>query len=314
MKSDFPGDLKDWLAEWKWDGLRVQLIYRNGELLLWTKNGELVTEKFPELYDVTSYLPDGTVLDGEITAYRNGMPLQYNILQNRLLKTRLTKASISESPAVFVVFDILEHKGQDIRNKELHERRKVLDDIISNTGIQNIIYSSPLLEFRSWRSLEELKNASAQNNCRGIILKRKDSFYTTSGSWKSLGIGPYTFLGILHYVQRSSVSPFTEFTFAVWQRNELIPIAKTEVSLSDGEMNIIESFVKTNTVERFGPVRVLKPELVFEIHFDGVYASKRRKSGIVLRNPRINRWHKDKKPSEADTLENIKKLLNENKA
>lgn len=313
-KNEFSGELKDWLAEWKWDGLRVQLIYRNGELLLWTKNGELVTEKFPELHDVTSYLPNGTVLDGEITAYRNGMPLQYNILQNRLLKTRLTKASISESPAVFVVFDILEHKGQDIRNKELHERRKVLDDIISNTGIQNTIYSSPLLEFRSWRSLEELKNASAQNNCRGIILKRKDSFYTTSGSWKSLGIGPHAFLGILHYVQRSSVSPFTEFTFAVWQRNELIPIAKTEVSLSDGEMNIIESFVKTNTVERFGPVRVLKPELVFEIHFDGVYASKRRKSGIVLRNPRINRWHKDKKPSEADTLENIKKLLNENKA
>lgn len=313
-KSDFPGDLKDWLAEWKWDGLRVQLIYRNGELLLWTKNSELVTEKFPELYDVISYLPNGTVLDGEITAYKNGMPMQYNILQNRLLKTRQTKASISEAPAVFFVFDILEHKGQDIRNKELHERRKLLEALITHTGIQNMIYSSPLLELRSWKSLEELKNASAQNNCRGIILKRKDSLYNTPGSWKSLVIGPHAFLGVLHYVQRSSVSPLTEFTFAVWQKNELIPIAKTEVSLSDGEMNVIEGFVKTNTVERFGPVRVVKPELVFEIHFDGVFESKRRKSGIVLRNPRINRWYKDKKPAEADTIENMKKLLNETKA
>jgi len=313
-KNEFAGDLKDWLAEWKWDGLRVQLIYRNGELLLWTKNGELVTEKFPELYDVTSFLPNGTVLDGEIIAYRNGVPMQYNILQNRLLKNRLTKASISESPAVFVVFDILEHEGHDIRNKELHERRKILDDVISNAGIQNIVCSSQLLEFRSWRSLEELRIGSAQNNCRGIILKRKDSPYVSPGSWKSLGVGSHAFLGILHYVQRSSVSPFTEFTFAVWHRNELIPISKTESCLSDDELKDIEDFVKTNTVERFGPVRVLKPELVFEIHFDGVYESNRRKSGIVLRNPRINRWRKDKKPAEADTLENIKQLLNETKA
>ena len=146
------------------------------------------------------------------------------------------------------------------------------------------------------------------------MLKRKDSPYVSPGSWKSLGIGSQAFLGILHYVQRSSVSPFTEFTFAVWHRNELIPISKTESCLSDDELKDVEDFVKTNTVERFGPVRALKPELVFEIHFDGVYESNRRKSGIVLRNPRINRWLKDKSPDEADTLENIKKLLNETKA
>ena len=304
-------DITDWQAEWKWDGLRVQLIYRNNELLVWSKQGGLITEKFPELFELTKKLPNGIVLEGEIIAFSNGKPLPFNILQNRLNK-KVTKTVISEAPIAYVTYDILEHNCIDIRNTPFIERRKLLESLFNNLDEQNVLYLSPMLEVRSWKSIVELKENSLQNNCKGVILKRKDSDYSTPGNRVSMKTEPFSINGVLLYTQKGvNSNKFNDFTFGLWHEGELISFAKTCRGLSDDELNEIEAFVRENTLEKFGPVRTVKPKLVFEIQFDGVFVSKRHRAGFTLRNPRVNRWLKNKKPDEAGHLRKLKELLND---
>lgn len=306
-------DITDWQAEWKWDGLRVQLIYRNNELLVWSKQEGLITEKFPELFELTKNLPNGTVLDGEIIAFSNGKPLPFNILQNRLNK-KVTKSVISNAPIAYIAYDILEYNYIDIRNKPFVERRKLLESLFNNLDGQSVMYLSPMLEVRSWKSIDELKRSSAQNNCKGVILKRKDSDYSSPGNRLSMQTEPFSIIGVLLYTQKGANSnKFTDFTFGLWHEDELISFAKTSGGLSDDELNEIEAFVKENTLEKFGPVRTVKPILVFEIQFDGIFVSNRHKAGVTLRNPRVKRWFKSKKPDEAGHLSKLKDLLNDRK-
>ena len=306
-------DITDWQAEWKWDGMRVQLVYRNNELLVWSKQGGLITEKFPELFQLTKNLPNGTVLDGEIIAFSNGKPLPFNILQNRLNK-KVTKTVISEAPIAYVAYDILEHNCIDIRNTPFIERRKLLESLFNNLEGPSVIYLSPMLEVRSWKSIDELKENSLQYNCKGVILKRKDSDYSSPGNRVSMQTEPFLINGVLLYTQMGiNSNKFTDFTFGIWHEDELISFAKTSGGLSYDELNEIEAFIKENTLEKFGPVRTVKPKLVFEIQFDGVFVSKRHKAGVTLRNPRVNRWFKNKKPDEAGHLSKLKELQNDRK-
>jgi len=306
-------EIKDWQTEWKWDGIRAQLVYRNNELLVWSKQHGLLTDKFPELFELTRQLPNGIVMDGEIIAFSNGKPLPFNILQNRLNK-KVTKTVISEAPIAYVTYDILEHNCIDIRNTPFIGRRKLLESLFNNLDGQNVLYLSPMLEVRSWKSIVELKENSLENNCKGVILKRKDSDYSTPGNRVSMQTEPFSINGVLLYTQKGiNSNKFTDFTFGLWHEGELISIAKTCGGLSDDELNEIEAFIKENTLEKFGPVRTVKPKLVFEIQFEGIFVSKRHKAGVTLRNPRVNRWFKNKKPDEAGHLRKLKELLNDRK-
>lgn len=311
--SVFQGDCKQWLAEWKWDGLRVQVIYRKGELLIWSKSGELVTEKFPELFRLSQFLEDGTVIEGEIIAFSKGRPLHFSILQKRLSLKTVPVSLTDDFPAALIAFDILEFNGNDIRSMPLTERRKILASVTEKSSDQEIMYLSPLLEFKSWKALAEIKKSAAENNCKGIVLKKKVSAYS-GNDWLSLNLEPYIFNAVLLYAQKSLNSEmYSEFTFGAWHNDELITFAKTSGGLNEVDLIEISDFIKANTIEKFGPVRTVKPELVFEIHFEGISESKRHKSGITLRNPRIHRWHKDKKPHEAGYLSNLLELLNAGK-
>jgi len=308
---DFGNDeLRDWQSEWKWDGVRAQLVYRNNELLIWSKRHGLLTDKFPELFELTRHLPGGIVIDGEIIAFSNGKPLPYNILKSRMSKRLVTKAA-ADAPAAFIAFDIMEYEGADISNKPLSERRVLLEKLIASTGNSDVLFCSPVLEIRTMRSLEELKVSSHQNNCRGIILKRKNSVYSAPGSRVSMVNEPYSITAVMLYAQKGAQSDvFSEFTFGVWNEEEFITFAKANSGLSIDELKEIELFVKENTLEKFGPVRIVKPELVFELQFEGVFFSRRHKAGLTLRNPRISRWLKDKKPDDAGHLSKLKDILN----
>lgn len=307
-------DYKNWFAEWKWDGLRVHLVYRNGEFMIWNKDEELITEKFPEFFEFSKYLPDGTVIDGEIIAFSNGKPLHHSILAGRLNKKLITNKMIDDHPAAFIAFDILEYNGKEIVNNNLSERREILEKVIEKINHTGRIYISPLLEFRTIKTLNELKNSAAENNCKGIILKKKNSEYSNNDNWLSIDADKYSINGILLYAQKDLNSDFySEFTFGVWKNDELITFTKTRALLNSDEITEIKAFIKDNTLEKFGPVRTVKPELVFEILFDGISVSSRHKSGITLRNPQIHKWHKNKKSHEAGHLLHLKELLNAGK-
>lgn len=307
-------ECKEWFAEWKWDGIRVQVICRKGELLIWSKAGELVTEKFPELFNLSRSLKSGTVLDGEIIAFSSGKPLPYGVLQKRIDTKYVSNSITGEYPAAFIAYDVLENNDSDIRSKSLIERRKILEEIAESCSEYEKLFISPLLEFRTWKALTEIKNSAAENFSKGIIIKRKNSAYNADDNWFSLNLEPHSFNGVLLYAERSlNSSLYSEFTFGAWFNDELITFAKAGGGLSETELAEIAAFINENTLEKFGPVRTVKPELVFEIHFEGIAESNRRKSGITLRAPRINRWLKDKKPHEAGHLISLRELLNGSK-
>ena len=310
------GDADDWYVEWKWDGIRSQIIYRNNELFIWTRGEDLATEKFPELHILKSLLPAGTVLDGEIVSYRNYKPLPFNILQTRIGRKNLTKKILQEAPVAFIVYDLLEENGIDIRNLSQQERRKKLEQLLVKFSVPNTFILSPLIEFKKWDDLGELHKQSRQNAAEGFMLKKKTSGYQVGrkkGDWWKWKVTPLSVDAVLVYAQKGHgrrAELFTDYTFGVWdEEKKLVPFAKAYSGLTDKEIAQVDNFIKKNTLEKFGPVRTVTPQLVFEIGFEGINASPRHKSGIAVRFPRILRWRKDKPIEEADTLQNLKKIL-----
>ncbi|WP_075350994.1 ATP-dependent DNA ligase [Algoriphagus marinus] len=303
-----------WQVEWKWDGIRGQLIRRKGETFIWSRGEELVTEKFPELANLGNSLPDGTVLDGEILCFTNGSPLPFNLLQTRIGRKNVSKKILTEAPVSLLAYDLLEFEGKDIRDQPLAERRLKLEYLFKSIDHTNFELSTPI-EANSWTEYSMLREESRNYFAEGFMLKRKDSYYETGrkrGSWWKWKIDPLTIDGVMLYAQKghgSRADLYSDYTFAVWDGDLLVPFAKAYSGLTDAEMKEVDSFVKKNTKERFGPVRTVNPELVFEIAFEGIQDSPRHKSGIALRFPRISRWRKDKPKEEANSLADLKDLL-----
>lgn len=308
------GDTALWQAEWKWDGIRSQIIKRNSEVYIWSRGEDLITERFPELKFAALNFPDGTVIDGEIMAWQNNHPLPFAELQKRIGRKNLTKKILEEVPIKLVGYDIIEYNSEDIRDKTLAERRKILVQAVKNLN-DEIFIVSPVVEYSSWDELRTEREKSRNLFVEGIMLKRKDSQYKTGrkkGDWWKWKIDPLSVDAVLIYAQKGSgkrANLFTDYTFGIWKEDKLVPFAKAYSGLTDEEIKMVDDFVKKNTVEKFGPVRIVKPELVFEIAFDAIQISSRHKSGIAVRFPRILRWRTDKKIEDADTLENVKGLI-----
>ena len=307
-------NVKDWQAEWKWDGIRGQIIKRNDEVFIWSRGEELVTDKFPELQEMAIKLPNGIVLDGEILPFQNGEPLPFALLQTRIGRKNLTKKILENAPVIFKAYDLLEFNSKDVRNLPLNERVEKLNSLIKQYPHPNLYRSKPQ-NFSTWDELAELRKKARALKTEGFMLKKSDSFYEVGrkrGNWWKWKIDPLTIEGVLIYAQKGHgrrADLYSDYTFAVWQGAELIPFAKAYSGLTDAEMRKVDAFVKKNTKERFGPVRTVTPQLVFEIAFEGIQESKRHKSGIALRFPRISRWRDDKKFEEANTLDDLKELL-----
>ncbi|PAW92600.1 ATP-dependent DNA ligase [Mucilaginibacter sp. MD40] len=309
------GDAEQWQAEWKWDGIRAQMIKRGGEIFIWSRGEDLATEKFPELHSFLQALPDGTVLDGEILSFRDGKPLPFNVLQTRIGRKNLSKKILTDSPVATIVYDCLEYEGEDIRSKTQAERRSLLEGLQGNSAYQEVFRLSTLIDFNSWEKLESIREQSRAMIAEGIMLKRKSATYQVGrrrGDWWKWKIDPLSVDAVMIYAQKGHgrrADLYTDYTFAVWDGDKLVPFAKAYSGLTDAEINKVDYFVKRNTLEKFGPVRTVKPELVFEIGFEGINRSTRHKSGIALRFPRILRWRHDKPKEEADTLESLKAFL-----
>jgi DNA ligase-1 len=308
------GPLDGWQVEWKWDGIRGQVIHRRRQVFIWSRGEELVSEKYPELAEAAARLPDGTVLDGEILPWREGRPLPFSELQRRIGRKTLAKKLLTEVPTAFLAYDVLEFGGEDQRPKALSQRRKILSQMLSNLSANRMIVS-PVVAARTWQNLETLREESRRRGVEGFMLKRLDSVYQVGrrrGDWWKWKIDPLTADAILIYAQRGHgrrAGLYTDYTFAVRQGKSLVPFAKAYSGLSDEEIRQVDRFIQRNTLERFGPVRSVRPELVFEIAFEGIQKSSRHKSGVAVRFPRIARWRRDKKIEEADTIETLKSLL-----
>ena len=312
------GDPIEWQAEWKWDGIRGQVIRRDGKMFVWSRGEELMTDKFPELYILKDVLPDGLVLDGEIMCIeinQNGWKaLPFASLQTRIGRKNITKKHLQDSPVGFIAYDLLEYEGADWRDRPLVERRKKLEELISGMSA-TVIHASPVLDFSAWSQLVEARIGSRENGSEGLMLKRKDSIYQVGrkrGDWYKWKIDPFTIDAVMIYAQKGSgrrSNLYTDYTFAVRDGDKLVSFAKAYSGLTDKEFAEVDAFVKKNAIEKFGPVRTVKPELVFEIAFEGIAASSRHKSGVALRFPRISRWRKDKPVTEINTIEDLKQLL-----
>jgi DNA ligase-1 len=292
------------------------MIKRNGELFVWSRGEELMTEKFPEYQALQSILEDGLVLDGEIIPSMDGKPLPFALLQTRIGRKNVTKKQLNEVPIAFFAYDLLEYKGEDWRPRPLEERRKKLEDIIASANHPALILS-PVVSFSDWEELAELRKSSRDMGAEGFMIKKKSSAYQVGrkrGDWWKWKIDPLTIDAVMIYAQIGSgrrSNLYTDYTFAVKDGDKLVSFAKAYSGLTDKEFAQVDNFVKRNSIEKFGPVRTVKPELVFEIAFEGIAASNRHKSGVALRFPRISRWRKDKKADEINTLEDLKQMLEE---
>ena len=308
------GDPNLWQAEWKWDGIRGQIIKRNKELFVWSRGEELMTDKFPEYFILKDLLPDGVVLDGEIIPSIDGKPLSFSVLQTRIGRKNVGKKQLQEAPISFFAYDLLEYNYEDWREKSLEERRKKLEEIIVPIK-NNTIQISEIIQFTSWNELAELRKDSRKMNSEGIMLKRKDSVYKVGrkrGDWWKWKIDPLVIDCVMVYAQKGSgrrSNLYTDYTFAVKDGDQLVTFTKAYSGLTDKEFAQVDHFVKRNSIEKFGPVRTVKPELVFEIAFEGIAASNRHKSGVALRFPRMNRWRKDKTIDEINTMDDLKEML-----
>jgi len=313
-KPDVLGPTNEWQAEWKWDGIRGQIIKRNGDIYVWSRGEELMTDKFPEYEVLKNMLPDGICLDGEIIPMLNGLPMPFSILQTRIGRKNITKKQLTEAPVGFIAYDLLEYEGEDIRQKTMEQRRLLLESVFVSIHNPSFIIS-PVITFSGWDELAETRKQSRQMNAEGIMLKRKSSAYLVGrkvGDWWKWKIDPLTIDCVMIYAQKGHgrrSNLYTDYTFAVKDGDKLVSFTKAYSGLTDKEFAEVDNFVKRNSIEKFGPVRTVKPELVFEIAFEGIAASNRHKSGVALRFPRMSRWRKDKPPSEINTLDDLKKLL-----
>ena len=308
------GPEHEWQAEWKWDGIRGQLIKRNNEIFVWSRGEELMTDKFPEYHTLRDLLPEGMVLDGEIIPSIDKKPLPFALLQTRIGRKNVTKKHLQDAPIAFFAYDVLEYEGQDIREQPIEKRRSLLEDIVTKID-HPVLLLSPVINFSSWQQLAAIRESSREMGAEGIMLKRKSSAYQVGrkvGDWWKWKIDPLVIDAVMIYAQKGHgrrSNLYTDYTFAVKDNDKLVSFAKAYSGLTDKEFAEVDSFVKRNSLEKFGPVRTVKPELVFEIAFEGIAASNRHKSGVALRFPRINRWRKDKLPGEINSLDDLKKML-----
>lgn len=307
------GDPADWLVEWKWDGIRAQLVRRGGEVFLWSRGEELITDRFPEIAEAAAGLPDGTVLDGELLAWRDDEVLPFGLLQTRIGRDKISARTLREAPVTFLAYDLIERMGTDIRLRPLGERRAALEALAEAT--RPPLRTSSALVAGSWDELAVRRAESRGRRVEGLMLKRLGSTYGTGrqrGAWWKWKIDPYTVDAVLVYAQAGSgrrANLFTDYTFAVWAEGGLVPVAKAFSGLDDAKIQRLDRWIRRNTIERFGPVRSLRPAQVFELAFEGINASSRHKAGLALRFPRIVRWRQDKPVQEADRLERLQALL-----
>lgn len=310
------GERGDWLAEWKWDGIRGQIVRRAGRCVLWSRGEEIITERFPEIAAAAAALPDGTVLDGEVLAWLADRVLPFAHLQQRIGRSKLTAKIMQDIPARFVAYDLLELGGEDFRARSLRERRAQLESLLERTGVPALALS-PAVPEDSWAGLSAIREQARARRVEGLMLKEWNSPYGTGrqrGAWWKWKIDPFVFDGVLLYAapghgRRSNL--YTDYTFGVWHGDALVPVAKAYSGLTDLEIRNLDKWIRTNTKEKFGTVRSVEPVHVFELAYEGIASSSRHKSGVALRFPRILRWRTDKPVAEADTLENLRQVLAE---
>jgi DNA ligase-1 len=317
---DALGPVDEWMVEWKWDGIRGQLVKRAGAMWLWSRGEELVTERFPELRGLEARIPDGTVIDGEIVVWKDGRVRPFAALQTRIGRKSLSAKILADAPAVLLAYDLLEEDGADLRMLPQHGRRARLEALVPAVADEHL-QLSPLLSLPSWDAYARLRAEARSRGVEGFMLKRRDARYGVgrtkeSGTWWKWKIDPMTIDAVLIYAQRGHgrrASLYTDYTFAVWSEEaggrRLIPFAKAYSGLSDEEIKEVDAIIRKTTIEKFGPVRSVTPTLVFELGFEGIARSPRHKSGIAVRFPRILRWRIDKPVDEADTLDSLNALL-----
>jgi DNA ligase-1 len=320
------GDVKEWSAEHKWDGIRSQTIIRAGELFVWSRGEELVTDKYPEFQKFLEVIPNGTVIDGEILPYKNGEIMNFNDLQKRIGRKTVGKKLLKDVPVVIVAYDVLEWNGEDIRDRSFQERRKILDELVLELNKKEEqlpqeektpILLSETFAFDSWEDMAVERDLSREKRSEGLMIKRKDSPYLVGrkkGDWWKWKTDPFSIDAVLTYAMRGHgrrANLFTDYTFGLWEDGELVTFAKAYSGLTDAEFRKVDAWIKKNTLERFGPVRSVTPHHVFEIAFEGIAPSSRHKSGVATRFPRIVRWRMDKPIEEANTLDDLKALIPE---
>lgn len=325
------GPIENWSVEHKWDGIRCQVIIRNNELFVWSRGEELVTDKYPEFQKFIGIIPNGTVLDGELLPYSNGQIGTFNDLQTRIGRKTISKALLAKTPVILKAYDLLEWEGQDIRQNSFVQRRVVLEKLLASEiifsnnvekkGFDGIpLLLSPRLDFNSWDEVAKERNKAREMRSEGLMIKHKDSAYQVGrkkGDWWKWKVEPLTIDAVLTYAMRGHgrrSNLFTDYTFALWKENEqglkeLVTFAKAYSGLTDKEFKEVDAWIKKNTLERFGPVRSVTPYHVFEIAFEGIALSKRHKSGVATRFPRILRWRRDKKIDEANTLNDLLAMI-----
>jgi DNA ligase-1 len=316
------GPPSQWLVEWKWDGIRAQLVRRAGRVWLWSRGEELVTDRFPELAQMGETLPDGCVLDGEITVWRDDRVQPFAELQKRIGRKTLGPKLLREIPVVLLAYDLLEWQGRDLRALPQAQRRVLLDDLLTQAQHPSLI-ASPMLHGHSWQDLARQREVARAMGVEGMMLKQRHARYGVgrtkdAGVWWKWKIDPLSVDAVLVYAQRGHgrrASLYSDYTFAVWngpqqaEDRKLVPFAKAYSGLSDAEMARVDAIIRKTTIESFGPVRSVKPTLVFELGFEGIARSTRHKSGIAVRFPRMLRWREDKAVEEADTLQTLTALL-----
>ena len=324
------GSPKNWLVEWKWDGIRAQLVRRAGQVWLWSRGEELVTDRYPELAAMGAALPDGSVIDGEIVVWRKsagaiddqGKVQPFADLQKRIGRKTTDAKLLRDMPVVLLAYDLLEFDGQDLRGRPQLERRALLDGLIAQMMHPQLL-PSPVLRGETWADLARQREAARSMGVEGMMLKSSTAHYGVGrtkdvGVWWKWKIEPLSIDAVLIYAQRGHgrrASLYSDYTFAVWDgaadhaERKLVPFAKAYSGLTDSEMARVDAVIRKTTIESFGPVRSVKPTLVFELGFEGISHSSRHKSGIAVRFPRMLRWREDKPVAEADTLETLSALL-----
>lgn len=309
------GRRDQYLAEWKWDGIRGQVIRRSGETFVWSRGEELMENRWPEIEAAAAELPDGTVIDGEILASReNGDVLPFGELQRRIGRKKVGKKLLTEVPVVFQAFDLLEYNGNDYRQRPLNERRQQLEHVVEQANHPHLQITE-IVQGESWKDLATVRETSRDRYAEGLMLKRADGTYDVGrsrGNWWKWKIAPYTIDAVLIYAQKGHGKRsglFTDYTFALWKDDALVPFAKAYSGLNDSEIRKVDKFVRQNTKDEFGPVRSVTPELVMELAFEGLQRSSRHKSGVATRFPRIVRWRTDKQAKDANTLDELMQWL-----
>ncbi len=315
------GNPEDWSVEHKWDGIRSQTIIRESEIYVWSRGEELVTDKYPEFHSFIGLIPNGTVIDAEILAFPEGEIGTFNDLQTRIGRKTISASLLEKVPVILKAYDILEWEGQDTRNLPYSERRLLLEQLYDSIKdkTKNFQLSERVL-LHSWEDVAAERMRAREMKSEGLMIKRNDSTYQVGrkkGDWWKWKIEPLVIDAVLTYAMRGHgrrSNLFTDYTFALWQTNEkdekeLVTFAKAYSGLTDAEFRQVDDFIKKNTLERFGPVRSVTPKLVFEIGFEGIALSKRHKSGVATRFPRILRWRHDKKIEDANSIEDLKSMI-----